>query len=109
MIYAGPLDKKIVLQHSVQTVDDFGGTVDTWTTYATPWARVRPLKGRELIAAKAAQSEVTTRIEMRYRPDVTTDDRIVYGGKYYNISAVIDPEEKHEELQIMATTGLNIG
>jgi SPP1 family predicted phage head-tail adaptor len=109
MITAGKRNKQIVLQRKTQTTDDYGGIVDTWTTYATVWARVAPLKGRELIAAKAAQSEVTTRIEMLYRSGVIEDDRVVYGGKYYNISAVIDPEEKHEELQIMTTTGLNIG
>ena len=108
MITAGKRNRMVVLQRKTQAIDDYGGTVDTWTTYATVWSRVAPLKGRELIAAQAARSEVTTRFEMLYRSGVTEDDRIVYGGKYYNINAVIDPEEKHEDLQIMATSGVNV-
>lgn len=106
----GAYNKIVALQHITGfTKDDHGGQVPTWATYATVWARVAPLKGRELIAAQAAQSETTTRFEMHYRADVDQKDRILYGGKYYNIMAVIDPEEAHRELQIMAGTGLNEG
>lgn len=99
----------VSIQRKTTTNDSYGGQVEAWTTYATVWASVMPLKGRELIAAQAAQSEVTTRIGMYYRADVQPVDRILHGSNIYNIMSVIDPEDAHRELQIMATTGLNEG
>lgn len=99
----------VSIQRKTTTTDSYGGQVATWTTYATVWASVMPLKGRELIAAQAAQSEVTTRIGMYYRADVRPADRILHGSNIYNIMSVIDPEDGHRELQIMTTTGLNEG
>lgn len=100
----------VSIQRKISVADtSYGGHVEIWTTYATVWASVMPLKGRELIAAQAAQSEVTTRIGMYYRADVKPVDRIIHGANIYNIMSVIDPEDAHKELQIMATTGLNEG
>jgi SPP1 family predicted phage head-tail adaptor len=46
---------------------------------------------------------------MRYIPGIKAGMRIVYNSSYYDISSVIDPEEQHRELHIMATTGLSDG
>lgn len=106
---AGGRNKIIEIQQPSVVLDGWGGSINSWATFATVWARVQPIKGRELIASMAAQSEITTIFSTQYIADVNQDMRIVYGGKYYNITAVIDVEEAHRELQIMASTGLNEG
>jgi SPP1 family predicted phage head-tail adaptor len=105
----GELNKIITIQSRASTTDAFGGTIYTWSTFATVWAKVSPLKGREMIAAQAAQSEVTTRIKTRWISGVTTGMRIVYDGQNFDIISAIDPNEAHEELQIMAKTGTSEG
>lgn len=105
----GKYNRIIALQRKTLTPDAYGGQTEAWATYATVWAAVKPLKGRELIAAQAAQSAVANRFEMRYRSDVLASDRIQFGGKNYNITAVIDVEDRREELIVMAETGLNNG
>ena len=106
---AGKLRQMIVIQSHTFTTDDFGGQIEAWADVATVAASVEPLSGRELIAAQAAQSEITTRFVVRYLAGIEPAMRIVYNGKIYNISAIIDPEERHRELQIMTATGLNQG
>jgi SPP1 family predicted phage head-tail adaptor len=66
------------------------------------WASVQPLKGRELIAAQATHSEVTTSFYTRYVAGIVPSMRIVYGGNVFDIFSVIDINEAHRELQIMA-------
>lgn len=105
----GKYNRIIALQRKTQTPDAYGGQTDAWATYASVWAAVKPLKGRELIAAQAAQSAMANRFEMRYRSDVLPSDRIQFGGKNYDIEAVLDVEDAHKELIIMATTGLAEG
>ena len=57
--------------------------------------------GREFIAAQAAQSEVTARIRMRFRPWMTAQDRVIHDGKTYNIVSVVDPRSQGRELVLM--------
>ena len=106
---SGRLDRKIVIEQKTASLDSYGGQTFAWTTFATVWASVQPLKGRELIASQAAQSEITARFVIRYLPGVTDDMRISYGGKYWNISAVIDIDEHHREMHLLAGAGLNEG
>ena len=98
----GKLNKIIRIEYPTMEEDAFGGEVEGWAEYATVWAAVYPIKGRELIAAQAVQSQLTTTFEIRYLAGVTSEMRIVYEGKNYELGAPpIDPQEKHEKLQLM--------
>ncbi len=87
----GRLRHRVTIE-SVETVDDSDGMrVETWTPIwqALP-AEIMPMSGGELIAAATAQSKVTTRIRMRYRPDIVAlDMRAVHRGTVYTIEAVV--------------------
>ena len=87
----GRLRHRVTIE-SVETVDDSDGMrVETWTPIgqALP-AEIMPMSGGELIAAATAQSKVTTRIRMRYRPDIVAlDMRAVHRNTVYTIEAVV--------------------
>jgi SPP1 family predicted phage head-tail adaptor len=70
--------------------DEIGQPFSTWTPLFAVGAAVGPLSGREYIAAMSAQSEVTTRIRLRYRPGTTSADRVNHEGSLYGITSVID-------------------
>lgn len=107
---AGELRRRVTIQQRVTTQDTFGGQSQTWTDFAANVpAAIDPLSGRELMTAQATQSEVSHRITIRYLPGVTAAMRIVYQGRYFNISAVMNIEERNREMQILASEGLNNG
>jgi len=100
---AGKLDQRVTLWRLSGGVDDWGAPLpDELVAVGTVWASVQPLKGREYLAAMAAQSEVTTRITMRYRPGVTPDLKVTHEGKQYEIESVIDTNSQGVELVLMA-------
>ena len=105
----GKLDKIITFQSKSASTGDYGGQAFTWADFATVWAHVQPLKGRELIAAKAAQSETDVRVYIRYLAGLNTSMRIVYNGKNYDITGIVDIDEKNVEMEISAKTGLSEG
>jgi SPP1 family predicted phage head-tail adaptor len=105
---AGRLRHQVTIQRKTSTTDTYGGPIDVWEDVATVWAAVEPMQGRELVNAQATNSETTTKITTRYTA-VTTADRIIFEGKFYNLQSVIDPELRHRELVIMASEGLNEG
>ncbi len=105
----GKRNRVIVIQTSTESTDSYGGTVHTWSTFATVWALARPLRGRDLVAAQAAQNLTELVFNIRYLAAVLPVMRIVYGGKNYDITAVINIEEANREIDIMAKTGLSEG
>ena len=109
---AGRLRHRVTIQQLVagsppQT--ETGEPNEVWADVATVWGSVDPLNGRELFAAQEHDSEVTVRIRIRYRSDVTHLMRVSFDSKLYDIRAVIDPQSIHRELQLLCTEGLNNG
>lgn len=105
----GKYNHIIVLQSKTETTDEYGGPVESWADVATAWARVQPIKGREMIAAQAAKSETDVRFYTRYQDNLTTAMRIIYAGKNYDITGIVDIDERHVELEISAKTGTSGG
>ena len=95
------------------TVERFNGSRDAageprkdldenWTEVCRPWCSVDPISGREFLAAGQETAEVSHKIRCRYRPGVQADMRLRWGSRIFEILAVLDPEERHESLLIMA-------
>lgn len=99
----GKLRHAIELQQEQRTPDGGGGFVRTWQTVARVRAAVEPLTGSERWRAEQVQANVSHRVTIRYRPGITTDMRVKFGARVFLITAVIDPEERHRELQLLCT------
>jgi len=99
---AGKLRHRIIIQMPTETRDSFGGVTVVWNTFAIVSGSVEPLRGQELWAAQAQQARVNTRIRIRYLAGITSKMRVLYGVRIYLIDSVIDPEERHIEMQLMA-------
>jgi SPP1 family predicted phage head-tail adaptor len=98
----GKLRYRITLQEYIEASDQYKTPIDQgWQNVATVWASVEPIQGREYIQLQNTQSELTTKIRIRYRPDVTPAMRVQYGTRVFDVQSVIDFEERHIELQLM--------
>jgi len=85
----GDFTDRVEIQQPTLAADGQGGRLTTWETLATVWAQVEPLSGRELLMAQAAQSQVTYRVSMPHRPDVTPAMRLMWRTKTLEILAVL--------------------
>lgn len=101
---AGRLRHRITIQQPGTTQDSYGeeNAAGTWTTFATRWAAVEPLQGREYFAAQQHLARVTTRFILRKINGVTPKMRILFDGRIYDIDAVMDFDERGIEVQLMA-------
>ena len=105
LIVAGRLDQRLTLQAPATTEDELGQPVAGWSTVGTVWASAAPLRGRELMAAAAGQSEATVRFRIRWRADVTRAWRVLWRGVAYAIeSDPIDVHGQRQALELMCTT-----
>lgn len=78
-----------------------GGEVKVWEDYATVLAFVQPLNGREYFADKQVQAETSHKVTMWYQPGITSEMRVIFGGKVLEIESVINIDERNIELQLM--------
>ena len=108
---AGRLRHRVDVDELVVSQDSDGALVEDWVRFASRVpAEVTALSGRELIAAQAVQSRVSTRIVMRHLPGLTARMRIVHRGTPYNIEGVIpDPVSGIRFVTLPCSSGVNEG
>lgn len=99
---AGELRHRITIQEQGETKDSFGADTLTWQDFATVWAAIEPLQGREYFAAQQVHAEVTTKIRIRYLPGVKPSMLVLFGNRKFNILAVTNSNERNRELVLMA-------
>lgn len=111
-IAAGELNKRITLQSLSQTQDSEGGMVDSWTDFATVWAKIINLSGFNKRSSAAAGGNIEaarTEFTIRYNAGVNKKMRIVYKGQNFNIDHLNDFNEQHVKMILTSVTGLNDG
>lgn len=110
MLQPGKLKHRVQIQQPVYTQDVDTGAMNTvWSVVATVWAYIEPLSVRDYIASSAEQSEISTRITVRYRSDITEDMRLYHDatGSYYDIRGVLpDKNTGYEYITLACSTGV---
>nr|WP_298117427.1 phage head closure protein [uncultured Pseudomonas sp.] len=113
-IHAGRLRHRIAIQQKIETQDTTTGAIaHTWQTIAgldSVPAAIEPLSVRDLMAAQAAQSEITARITIRYRAGLDATMRILHKDKIYNPAGWLpDQDSGLEYLTAPVSQGINDG
>jgi len=108
-IAAGHMRHRITIESSAQSRDEWGGVIETWSHVAEVWGEVRPLSGREFVAAQAVQAGVTARITIRFRSDIAAAMRVRHGADVYNVRAVLPDPTLAGHLTLMCETAVNNG
>lgn len=93
-----------VQKFGVASQNSFGEDTRAMQDAATVWASISPLSGREFFEAQKQNAEVTHKIMMRYRADVSLKpkDRIKFGARVFDILAVLNLDERKIWLTVMA-------
>lgn len=109
---AGKLRHRIRIERPGYTQDPTTGEIrHEWELVADKVpAEITDLSVKEFIAAKAGQSEVSSRVRIRFREDVDATMRIIHRGDIYNIHGVQrDPDSGLEWLTLPCSRGVNDG
>jgi len=94
MSLAQRLNKRVTIQAQGAGQDSIGQPSGGWTTFATVWAEISDLTGREYVAAGGSQNAVMTRITIRQIDGVLPAMRAVIGVDTYNIQAVLGQDNR---------------
>ncbi|MDE5583719.1 MAG: phage head closure protein [Ruminococcus sp.] len=95
-------NKKIIFQILTEKSDKIGNQTAEWTDFFTAWANVNGVGGREYYSASQVNSQNDVVFKTRYSRKIadfhTSEVRIVYNGKTFDIKHIDDYQEKHMEL-----------
>lgn len=108
MLPAGRLHKQVEIQSRSTVTDEVGQATLTWNTVAIVWAEVQAVRGREFFAAAQTQMENSIKVRIRMRDDIDQTCRLVYQGKFYDITGII-PIERDTMLELICLQGVKDG
>lgn len=75
------LNKRIIFQKFINTVDNNDNEIKEWQDYKGAWAAARNLHGEEFYTAGEEQSKKTAVFTIRYRTDIDESMRIKFGKR----------------------------
>lgn len=98
----GNMREQIVIQQRTATQDDYGEPVESWTTYATVWAKIegnrRAADLEQFIQATGKERQRSQYIATIYHDGSVgvSTHRAAWNGKYYDILQVGDPDGRRQ-------------
>ena len=101
-------DRKITLQRSTDTQDEYGAPVKEWNTLgpASIWAAYRPVSDGEKFSAGEVGATLSARFTVRYDSawaDVNPKDRLIFEGREFDIVSAKEVDGRRAFLEISAS------
>ena len=95
-------NRQIALQRETPTTPDaLGRARSTWTTYATPLARVTQPRGQEFFTnANPVQGRQPAVFRCRYVAGIAVTHRVWWNGLAYDIHVVVDEGGDHRWVEL---------
>lgn len=87
---AGDLDRQITIEVPTETPNAIGEPIQSWAAFATVWAKVGPVRGRERFTADQVAAEADTTFRIRWLAGVTEKMRVSYDGRLYDITYIAE-------------------
>lgn len=107
MVRAGRMRHRITIQQNDPTQDASGELDDSWSEYATRWARAVTETGvsrvRESFSADQKYAEADVRFELRHIEGVTPEMRVSWDNRIYDIVGAVNVNHRDRETHIYAT------
>lgn len=100
---AGHLRKKVDIYGYQETDSPLGGEKVILAKKATVRAELKPVRGAEFLEYYRDANALQYKITIRYRPDLTEKDVILYGKRQFEINSIININEDNVALEIYCT------
>jgi SPP1 family predicted phage head-tail adaptor len=104
------LRHRLTLQQEVKTDDGAGGYVRTWQNVADLWAEISSVNlksyGNEIFHFGKIQSEISHKVIIRYRNTISTNMRLLFGNRVFNIRSILNKDENNEILELLVEEGV---
>lgn len=105
-VCVGEMKHRITIETPTRSTDGIGGFTSTWATFASAWASITPVAAREDFHASRLEHRVTHKIMIRYVASVTSNMRVVFGSRTFQIKGIKNLEERNRFLELKCEEGV---
>lgn len=100
---AGTLRHRVRIDQYIETRNSFGEEVRNWGEFATVWAAVEPLSGRERYEEIEAQilAIADHRVRLRYRTGLHHRMRVVWRDRTFDVKHVANVGTRDREIHLL--------
>tara|TARA_R100001443_G_C3285981_1_gene161578 strand:+ start:318 stop:662 length:345 start_codon:yes stop_codon:yes gene_type:complete len=101
----GKLRNKITIQNTNLTTDNHGGFTTGRSTHITAFAKMTPKSGKQIFSDKTGrqvENPHTYEFLIRYRDNITTSMRILFGTRTFDIIKINDENDFKNYITIEA-------
>ncbi len=88
---AGQLDQRVTIESKSVTRNAIGEEVETWSTFATVWARYLPARVDERLAGAQLQGDFEARFRIRRLAGLDAEMRVTWRGERYDLTGPAVP------------------
>lgn len=85
MLNIGNMDRRITIERETETMSPSGDAQRAWVPVATVWAEVLQQTASEFFTGYGEAETGSVIFRVRYRPGITTADRVSYDGTAYGL------------------------
>lgn len=104
---AGKLRHLIDFQSEQMTADGGGGNTLAWTSFVSGVRGfINPVSANERVFGQRLEHNITHRLWVRYRTDVSSEHRVLYSGRSMQIRGIRNLEERNQWLEIDLEEGV---
>jgi len=102
---AGRLRHVIIVEEALESQDDVGQVVQTWSAVKTLRAEIDSIRGDERFVLKQAGTQIDAKITVRGQETgfITSKHRIKAGDHVYDIESVLDLNQRGIKREIYCT------
>lgn len=91
----GKLRHYVDLQSATASQNNYGEESKVWATDENIFAQIEPLRGQQLLEYQQINTELTHRIIIRYTANATSEKRIKWGTRIFDIVVPRNIEERN--------------
>lgn len=100
------LRQRIKFQSLTRTADGQGGWTESWSDFAEVWAKVEPVSASEKYFSQRIQQNTTHKIAIRWLENITSEMRIVFESRIFQIHGIRRENEERWFMFIDAEEGV---
>ena len=98
------MKQKVAVERYATTSDGMGGTTTVYNKIADVWCNIKPLSGHKRLEFGKLDSTVTHEITMRYRENISDQDRVKYNGRIFTLKFQINEGEENSFITFGASS-----
>ena len=104
----GKMRYRVKVETATNTRDAGGGLTQSYTPVTFIYANIKPLKADSTYRQGKVQEKVSHELTIRYMDNISTNHRISFGSRTFNIKGIVNVDERDRFLKLLCNEGVAI-